>query len=801
MRNQSIIITALALAMSVGGFAAPRTTAQMETVARQAINAQLAGQHRTPRADAPSMLRRSEGYTLMGYADGAFAVVANDDLLPAVLGCSLNGHTQGRNDHFEWWLQAVDEAAAQIVKSGMQRKATVPDATKYPTQVGPLMTTRWDQESPYNKLMPTYASGQAMTGCAATAMAQVLAYHQWPEHGIGSSQVLAPNGQTVKADFSQDYYQWDLMLDDYTGDYTDEQAMAVAVLMRDLGVASKMNYKSPEQGSGAHSEDVLEGLQTYFGFEGLQFVERENYSEAEWMDMVYGELYRNGPIFYGGYQQMGGHAFVLHGYRADGFVYVNWGWSGDSDGYYDISLLNPKTGVSYALGQDMIIGVKGEAKNLETVSVTTVESGQLASLVTPEQAAAMGRLVVSGPVGDADFEAIRAWATEGQLSDIDLTEAILSDNALPAKAFFGCKHLRTAVLPATLSTIGDGAFAYCSRLKSVTLPQGEACQFEEHDHIIYNKEHTELIAVLPSYAGELKVERGVTDVHPWAMAGCQMVSSVELPASVETLGTEAMSQMASLKELRVAAKRLVELTGDLVFSGLRTDLCALYVRRGYLNDYKRADQWSQFENIEEYGYTVKVTNASRKYGEENPKFGYKVTGGKLDGTPAIVCDATPQSPAGNYVVTAGPGTITEEAVDYTDGKLVVKKAPLSVAFSQAVYTRCVGEENPVFELRYDGLLLDDDPSCIDQLPTVVTTATAESPMGEYLLTLTGGTDDCYDLSTAGAEATLVVSETSAIGNVAMPSRQSTLHDMQGRTVKGQLKAGVYICEGKKLYIK
>lgn len=801
MSNQSIIIAALALAMSAGGFAAPRTTAQMTVAARQAINAQLAGQHRTPRAGAPAVLRQSEGYTLMGYADGAFAVVANDDLLPAVLGCSLNGHTKGRNDNFEWWLQAVDEAAAQIVKSGVQHKAPVPDVTKYPAQVGPLMTTRWDQEQPYNKLMPTYANGQAMTGCAATAMAQVLAYHQWPEHGIGSSQVMAPNGQTVKADFSQDYYQWDLMLDDYTGDYTDEQAMAVALLMRDLGVASKMNYKSPDQGSGAHSEDVLEGLQTYFGFEGLQFVERENYSEAEWMDMVYGELYQNGPIFYGGYQQMGGHAFVLHGYRADGFVYVNWGWSGDSDGYYDISLLNPKTGVSYALGQDMIIGVKGEAKNLDTVSVTTVEAGQLATLVTPGQTATMGRLVVSGPLDEADFESIRAWATEGQLGEVDLTEAVLPDNTLPAKAFFGCKHLRTVVLPEALTAIGDGAFAYCSRLKGVTLPQGEACQFDACNHIIYNKEHTELIAVLPSFAGELKVERGVTDVHPWAMAGCQMVSSVELPASVQTLGTEAMSQMASLKELRVAAKRLVGLIGDNVFGGLRTDLCTLYVRRGYLNDYKQADQWSQFETIEEYGYTVKVTNASRKYGEDNPKFGYKVTGGKLVGTPEIVCEATPQSPAGSYVVAVGPGTITEEAVDYTDGKLVVKKAPLSVAFSQTVYTRCIGEENPAFELRFDGLLLGDESSCIDQLPTVVTTATAESPVGEYQLTLTGGNDDCYDLSTAGAEATLVVSEPSAVGTVAVHARRRILYDMQGRPVSGQPKAGVYTCEGKKLFIK
>lgn len=73
--------------------------------------------------------------------------------------------------------------------------------------------------------------------------------------------------------------------------------------------------------------------------------------------MVYNELSNGRPILYGGADGQNGHAFVFEGYNTDGLVYVNWGWDGSSDGYYNMDLVNPSdTKYSFSEGQDMIIG-------------------------------------------------------------------------------------------------------------------------------------------------------------------------------------------------------------------------------------------------------------------------------------------------------------------------------------------------------------------------------------------------------------------------------------------------------------
>ena len=351
--------------------AAPRTAAQMKQAALKAINQHRSNRRMAPRADAPEVLKSTSTYEIIGYKQGGFAVVSADDLVPEVLGVSTSDYSEGRNANFQWWLNAASEAVNYAVQNNIQLTTTKPDPSLYPTEVGPLLTTRWDQETPYNNMCPTYSgSTKCLTGCVATAMAQVLNYHKMPEHGEGQRTIYYPHGnhsgQAVSANFSEDYYDWNNMLDDYsTTSYTKEQADAVALLMRDCGVAADMEYGGPSDGSGAYSQDAAAGLRKYFGFAEAQCVERDYYKETTWMNMVYRELSENGPMYYGGADAYGkgGHAFVLHGYRADGKVLVNWGWSGSDDGYYDIAILDPSY-YRFSQGQDMIIGVKSNTHSL-----------------------------------------------------------------------------------------------------------------------------------------------------------------------------------------------------------------------------------------------------------------------------------------------------------------------------------------------------------------------------------------------------------------------------------------------------
>ena len=371
--------------MALMANAAPRTQAQMKEAAAKAINVERSGKKMAPRqAAALKVLKTTDQYQVIGNEQGGFAVIAADDLVPEVLGVSMSKYSEGQNENFKWWLEAIQGAVQYAVQHNVKLNTIAPDPNKYPTEVGPLMTTKWDQDEPFNDLLPqSIYGGQCITGCVATAMAQVLNYYKVPVSGIGTRTIYYPqydtSGTPITANFGDHVYDWDNMLDEYTyGNYNEAQVNAVATLMRDCGVAADMQYGGSnytENGSGAYSTEAAAGLRTYFGIADAECLERDYYSDADWMDKVYTALSEDGPIYYGGASySSGGHAFVLHGYRADGMVYVNWGWSGDEDGYYNIDLLNPGY-YHFDMGQDMIIGVKGAPRELTEENVELAEAG------------------------------------------------------------------------------------------------------------------------------------------------------------------------------------------------------------------------------------------------------------------------------------------------------------------------------------------------------------------------------------------------------------------------------------------
>lgn len=486
------MIKKIAFAILIFGFpvlhtnAAPRTHAQMQQLAFKAINQQLSTKRMAPRTAQPTTLKQTDTYAIIGYEQGGFAVVSADDVAPEILGVSTQPYSHGENTNFQWWLQTMDACVSYAVKNGIIMKTTKPDPTKYPTAVEPMLTTEWGQQDPYNRLCPTFSgSTKCLTGCVATAMAQVLNYHKSPEHGYGQRTIYYPyrnySGEAVTANFSEDYYDWSHMRDTYTYNFTNEEAQAVALLMRDCGVAADMEYGGPSEGSGAYSQDAAEGLRKYFGYEDAECLERDYYNESNWMDMVYHELSENGPMYYGGADASGsgGHAFVLHGYREDGKVYVNWGWLGDDDGYYDIALLNPDY-YEFSRGQDMIIGISGGAQGaLRTETVSLEKAGDLQKAIEAlEGEGLIGTLTVSGPLDNTDLYYLRWLAgrdsqgmpTEGQLRNVTMTNATLPNNTLPDSIFKNCTMLRKVKLPSTIERIGKEAFNGCDHLTTLHVP-------------------------------------------------------------------------------------------------------------------------------------------------------------------------------------------------------------------------------------------------------------------------------------------------------------------------------------------
>lgn len=835
-KKRLFLLTLTSVIVTLIATAAPRTQEQMKQAALRAINKERAARRMAPRqAVELQTLKSTSMLAVIGHQQAGFAVIAKDDSAPEVLGVSTKHYSDGQNSNFQWWLRTMNQVVEHAAANNIQMASIAPDPSKYPTSVAPMMTTEWDQTTPYNNLCPTYsAESHCLTGCVATALAQVLNYFRTPAHGIGTRTIYYPhdntNGQAVTADFENTYYDWDNMLDNYNDGYTNEQALAVATLMRDCGVAADMQYGDDQEGSGAYSDDAAAGLRQYFGFSDAQCYMRDNgygsnyYSDQEWMDMVFRALSEDGPIYYGGVDSwMGGHAFVLHGYNAQGQVYVNWGWSGDDDGYYDISLLNPSL-YQFSTGQDMIIGVKGEPRELTEETVTLSEAGTLSAQITDEMIGTVGTLKVTGDINSTDLLQLRKLAgtdeygerTQGYLQHLDLSEARIvaggnaylvdgsrrltteSDNTLPERAFYGCRTLKTLTLPAGFTSWGKGALALCPRLESIQIGEaGAGADFQIMDGIVWNPEQTEIIAVLPSTTGELEIPKGTTALADYALAGCSRLQKVVIPATLTQIGREAFRQAGGLQELRVLQKEPPTLTGAGVFEGLTA--CTLYVPAGSKEVYERKAQWNSFTGrILEFGSAVKVRNTIRKYGEENPTFVYTVSGDAIQGEPVLTCEATPSSPAGRYPITLSLGTITDEFVELIDGYLVVQKVDATATVLDA--TREQGQPNPDFELQFEGLVLNETVPVWTEEPQFSCEANESSEPGQYPITCTAKAES-YNISFVAG--TLTVTESTTPTGISLTQGQETQHRqwtaIDGRQLNGKpAQRGVYIINGRKV---
>ncbi|RKY56359.1 MAG: hypothetical protein DRP89_01535, partial [Candidatus Neomarinimicrobiota bacterium] len=231
--------------------------------------------------------------------------------------------------------------------------------------ISPLLTTKWDQGWPYNKFCPDDEQGpggHALVGCVATAMAQIMKYHTYPEHGTGSHSYYHPNYGMISANFGETTYDWGNMPDMLTS-ASQTEIDAVAILSFHCGVSVDMNY-GPE-GSGAQSYAVKTSLINYFGYSsGAQYVAKSSYSDSAWVNLLKYDLDNHRPIYYAGRTAPNGegHAFVCDGYKLGNYFHFNWGWEGYANGYYYLNNLNAGD-YNFTYSQKAIVHIKPEGIN------------------------------------------------------------------------------------------------------------------------------------------------------------------------------------------------------------------------------------------------------------------------------------------------------------------------------------------------------------------------------------------------------------------------------------------------------
>ena len=307
-----------------------------EFLQKRGINVKNVTMRQVPAFEAGETATEIAPYYVFNIGDGnGFVIASGDDCAYEILGYSDKGTFNADKipDGMKYMLDCYAKEISYGSKSPKTAKPKL--GSTYPA-VEPLLTTEWGQEEPYNDNCPISLSTgkRCVTGCIATAMAQVMYYHR--NHHSTSEVVndIPPYGSTLVTDSvpKGSPIDWGNMLDTYDNTATEVQRQAVANLMLYCGISTKMRYGP--MSSSAYITDVIPALVNYFDYyDDASEKSRSNYTDLEWETMVYEELGAGFPIYYAASQ----HAFVVDGHDGNGFVHINWGWAGTDNGHFRLT--------------------------------------------------------------------------------------------------------------------------------------------------------------------------------------------------------------------------------------------------------------------------------------------------------------------------------------------------------------------------------------------------------------------------------------------------------------------------------
>ncbi|MBP5712790.1 MAG: C10 family peptidase, partial [Prevotella sp.] len=392
--------------------AAPVTAEQAKQAAIKFLNHKSSNRRaakalnlQRPILNAVSINERPMVYAFnVGDNDG-FVLVSGSDLTDEVIGYSDHGtfDEQEMPDTMRSWLESYAKAVRQMEVNGKALNKTTKRPVKSP--IAPMLTSKWNQNTPYNILCPVLPNGKrCATGCTNTAFAQIMYYHKWPkeatkaipEYNINSKDTNYP----IMPALEPTTFDWDKMsptYDDNNENNVGKDTMEIAKLMLYVGCANMSYYGEQTSATGF---DAIDGLKKYFGYDSnAQIVWRSMCNYEQWVDMLYAELVNNRPVPFSGDCKDNGHSFIIDGYDEEDYFHVNWGWGGMSDGYFKVSLLDPKeqgTGGS----------ANNEAYSMRQVAFIGVQPPKGQGTVQPNTLTVEKAEVYYAPKGDNSYDAL-----------------------------------------------------------------------------------------------------------------------------------------------------------------------------------------------------------------------------------------------------------------------------------------------------------------------------------------------------------------------------------------------------------
>jgi len=379
--------------------------------------------------------------------DNGIILVSGDDIASPILGYTGSGsfNIETIPDNFQKWIEGYKSQINYAIENNIEPEVYINNQwerlidgngiqTTNNRTVAPLCTTTWNQSPNYNALCPD----NSVTGCVATAMAQVMKFWNHPAQGSGMHSYNHDTYGTLSANFGSTSYQWSSMPNSISGPNN-----AIATLMYHCGVSVDMNYSPNVSGAWVIEEDSPvcseSAFKNYFGYSStLHGEKRDNYSTSQWTSMLKTDLDAGRPLVYAGFGSGGGHAFVCDGYNDGDYFHFNWGWGSAYDGFFHIDALDPGgTGTGggtggYNSGHQAIFGMVPET------TTSTYELNLYDNLIASPNSISFGEAfsvqTKVGNFGNNTFTGeFTAFIFDNNMNAIDNVEVISS--TLPSQEY------------------------------------------------------------------------------------------------------------------------------------------------------------------------------------------------------------------------------------------------------------------------------------------------------------------------------------------------------------------------------
>ena len=324
-------------------------------------------------------------FYVIGRDSGGFVIIAGDDRIRPVLGLSETERFETENmpDNVRWWMESLKAYVRKQAVPGnqvrpqwtrlLQTRAGDAHITGTVTDKVEHLTPQWDQgnndpwlfkQQVFNKYCPQASGEPTITGCVATAVAEVLTTlsglypDDMPDRGTGTvggysvgSGYVAPQPYELTT-----VYDWAGLRT-----LTDTEAIRQAIadgktdlidnlghLLADCGAILQAAYSVGGTTAGSGSNIARRTAKHLFMSKTAHSEGASAYSFAKWVRMLKTDLASRPVLYSGRSPENWGHSFVLDGYGLyDGetVFHVNFGWSGSANGYYFIDNLDSGNGL------------------------------------------------------------------------------------------------------------------------------------------------------------------------------------------------------------------------------------------------------------------------------------------------------------------------------------------------------------------------------------------------------------------------------------------------------------------------